>query len=320
MTKSFWRETVFLILRTAITVLAFVWVFRQVNLADLKEVFRSASRFWILVSVGLFFAAQLGCVLRWRLLVPPHPLLKFPFLLNSFLVACFFNTFLPTTVGGDVIRGYDLIKATGEWRASLASVLMDRLLGFAGFLLFALGAWFAFPPARENPLVRAGILGLCGIMGVTVVVLGSRRVLRNMLKPFGKIGLGQLESHARQFQEAILAYIQHPSRLLRGLAMTAVVQVVAILTFATLAKALGLSIPLMYLFLVVPIILTISQVPVSLNGWGIREWATVLFLKPVGVSAHEALSLSLIAASLPLLAGAIGAVLFLARRRRKKAA
>ena len=312
-----WKAIGLILLRTGITALAFWWVLRQVKLADFLELLRSASRFWILVSVALFFVTQLGCVLRWSLLVPAHPKLTFPFLLNSYFVGAFFNTFLPTTVGGDVVRGYDLIKITGEWRTSLASVLMDRLLGFTGFLIFALGAWCLFPPAHHDPLIRTGFAAFCGLVVVTFTVLGSRRVLRTLLTPFGKIGLGQLESHAKQFQEALRSYLQRPGRLFGTLLVTAGIQVVAILMFAALSRALGLEIPLVYLFLVVPMILTISQVPVSLNGWGIREWATVLFLKPIGVSAHEALSLSLIGAMIPLLGGLLGAVLFLARQRRK---
>lgn len=315
-----WKPVVSFSVRAGITLAAFAWVFRQVDLAALRETLGSADRLWLFATVVFFFLSQTGCILRWGLLAPPHPAIKFPFLAESFFVACFFNTFLPTTVGGDAMRGYDLIKTTGEWRGSLASVLMDRLLGLLGFLGFALAAWLALPVAREDPLIRSGFAAFCVIVLAAFAVLGSRRILATLLRPFGKIGLGQLRSHAKQFQDALREYFRHPSKLLKGLAVTVCIQVLAILMYAAAARALRFQVSLLYLFLAVPMILTIAQVPISLNGWGIREWATVLFLGRVGISSHEALSLSLVCAVIPLLSGLVGAFLFLARRRRKKPA
>ena len=315
------RRRIFSLLgRVAITCFAFGWVFQLVDLKSLRHTLGSANPFWILMSALLFFMAQLCCVWRWRLLVPTHPAMTGPFLLNSFLVGSFFNTFLPTTVGGDVIRGYDLIKATGEWKGALASLLMDRLIGLTGFLLCALGAWMLFPPARQDPFVRAGFLSFCAAVLLTYAVLGSRRLLHAMLRPFGKIGLGQLQSHAKQFQETLLSYFKRPKVLLSAFGVSFLVQALAIFMFAAVSRAMRLPIPLAFLVLVVPIILTVSQLPISFNGWGIREGATILFLKRVNVEAPEALSLSLVCAVIPLLSGAIGGILFLMRQRRPRPA
>ena len=314
-----WKTLLSFSVRAGITLFAFGWVFRRVDLASLRQTLASADPFWLAGVVFLFFLSQAGCILRWSLLAPSHPAVNLRLLTSAYFVGSFFNTFLPTTVGGDVIRGWDLIKATGEWRGSLASILMDRLAGFVGFLSFAGAAWMLLPSAREDPLLRASFAGFCLLVAVLFAVLGSRRILQTMLRPFGKIGLGQLQSHAKQFQETIRDYFRNPSKLLRAMAVTSVVQILAIGLYAATVKALRLPVPLTYLALVVPIIITISQVPVSLNGWGIREWATVLFLGRIGISAHEALSISLICALTPLLGGMIGAALFLSRRRRKKA-
>ena len=311
------RTVLSLIARAGITVFAFWWVLRLVDLNSLRGTLASADCSWLLAGVVAFTVAQFGCIARWSLLVPAHPSLTWPFLADSYFVAQFFSMFLPTTIGGDAIRGYDLIKTTGEWKQSLASILVDRLAGFVGFLVFALAAWFAFPPARKIPLVRTAFLGYCLLVFVTFAVLGSRRVLHAMLKPFGKIGLGQLQSHARQFQEALRAYLQQPKKMLAALGVTVIIEVFAILMFVFVSKALRLPIPLPYLVLIVPIIITISQIPISLNGWGIREGATVLFLAPIGIGPEEALSLSLLCAAIPLLSGVVGAVLFLLRRQRK---
>lgn len=304
--------------RAGITVLAFWWILRQVDLDILLQVLRQASWTWLWVSVGIFLFDQFLCIARWRFLAPEHPSVTWPFLTRSYFVAAFFNTLLPTTVGGDVVRGYDLIKATGEWRISLASVLLDRLLGLLGFLAFALIAWAAFPPAREDPIVRAAFAGFCLLVVVTFSVLGSRRVLRAMLRPFARIGLGALESHAKQFQESLLAYRRQPQRLLSAFVVTLAVQVAVILMFAAVSQALRLPIPLLFLMLIVPIIIAISQLPLSLNGWGIREGAAILFLGRLQIGREEALAFSLVCAVIPVASAVVGALFFLGRRRKKR--
>ncbi len=311
------RTVVSVILRAAVTAFAFWWIFREVNLEGLRAVFRSANPLWLAGAVLLFGVAQLLCVARWRLLVPKNPALTFPFLADSFLVGLFFNTFLPTTVGGDVMRSYDLIKATGNWRDSLASVLVDRIAGMAALVGLALIPWLAFAPAREDPVLRAGFFGLCVVMIGVIGLFGSRRVLRAFLKPFGKIGLGTLAAHTKQFQESIVQYRRRPKTLAWALALSFALQVLGIGMYWATSLALALKIPPTLLFLIVPIISTVAMIPLSLNGWGIREGAMILFLDRIGVAAEGALSLSLVCALIPVGFGAVGGLLFLTRRLRK---
>lgn len=312
------KGAVSFLIRAAITAFAFWWIFRLVDLGSLQQTLRSADPNWLGVAVALFLLAQVFGIGRWQLLVPRHPAVRFPFLANSYFVASFFNTILPTTVGGDIVRGYDLIKATGEWRHSLASILMDRLLGVSGFLAFGLAAWVLFPPAREDPVVRTGFYGFCGVVLVTYAVLGSRRLLQAMLKPFSKVGLGTLQSHAKQFQESLLSYLAAPSRLIAALGMSFIVQILSIAMFTAVVKAFALPVPLLFLVLVVPIIATLSQLPISLNGWGIREGVTILLLQRIQIDPAQALSVSMLGGVIPFTSGILGGILFLARRQKKR--
>jgi len=145
--KALARSALSTLARLAITGFAFWWVLRLVDLAALRRLLTSANPTWLGMTVAVFGVAQLGCITRWWVLVPRHPALTWPFLANSFFVSQLFSFILPTTVGGDVVRGYDLIKATGEWKAPLASILGDRLVGFLGFMVSALIAWLCSPAA-----------------------------------------------------------------------------------------------------------------------------------------------------------------------------
>ncbi len=304
--------------RAAVTLLALWWIFRSVDLGALARGVREADRGWMIASIGIFFLAQFACIVRWALLVPSHPAVRWPFLTRSFFVASFFNTLLPTTVGGDVIRSYDLIRATGQWRSALASVLMDRLVGFFGFILFALAAWMALPAAREDPVIRSSFFAFLAVVAVTFSVLCSRRMWNGMLRPFSRIGLGALGSHAKQFQESLLEYFKRPGQLAAAFVVSLGVQLLAILVFAAVSSALRLPIPFLFMMLMVPLLITISQLPISLNGLGIREGAAVILLQRIQVPAEQALALSLICAAIPITSAIIGAFLFLTRRKKKR--
>ncbi len=304
--------------RAAVTAAAFWLIFRKVDLSSFRETITGADPRWLLISFLLFAGTQFGCILRWRFLAPSHPKLTLPFLAESYLVGNFFSAFLPTTVGGDVMRSYDLIKVTGQWREPLASVLMDRLIGITGLMILAAAAWAAFPPVRQDPVMAAGFLWLCGVVITAFGFLGSRRVLHWSLKPFGKIGLGQLQSHAKQFQETLREYRHRPKILAVALGISFINQALWIVSTVAIMTALKLGIPVFYLFLIIPIVALVSQLPISLNGWGLREGTTVLLLQRVGIEPHAGLSLALIGSAMQMLPGVIGGFLFLGRQLRRR--
>lgn len=312
------RQALSFLARVAITACAFWLIFKTVEVEKLRLALVSASPRWLFLGIALFFLAQAACITRWRLLVPKHPAVTWPLLTDSFFVGSFFNTFLPTTVGGDVMRSFDLIKATGEWRQSLACVMMDRLVGLTALAVYACAAWAAFPPAQQDHVIRASFVGFCLTLLAAFGVLGSRRVLRASLRPFGRIGLGQLSSHANQLQESLRSYLHRPKALWGAFGISLGIQAASLGMFLAVSQALHLHIPALFLLLIVPIVVTVAQLPISLNGWGIREGATILLFGRIGIAADKALSLSLVSAAVPLLGGAIGGILFLARKRRRR--
>ena len=99
---------------------------------------RNASPVWLLVAIGVYFANVLASTWRWRLLldaqhirVPPRTLL------SSYLVAGFFNNFLPSNIGGDVIRIRDTARPAGSKTLATTIVLADRGIGLLGLVLVA---------------------------------------------------------------------------------------------------------------------------------------------------------------------------------------
>src|SRR5437899_391180 len=73
-------------------------------------------------------------------------------LLGSFLVALFFNNFLPSNIGGDVIRIRDTARPAGSKTLATIIVLTDRAIGLMGLVLVAaMGATVAAGAAGHGP-------------------------------------------------------------------------------------------------------------------------------------------------------------------------
>src|SRR6476646_3536078 len=136
------RSLVITALKATVSI-ALLWLlFSRVDVARLWSVARNASTAWLLSALALYCVMIFASAWRWGLLLRAQHLI-FPFrtLVSSFLVATFFNNFLPSNIGGDVIRIADTAPAARSKTLAATIVAVDRLLGLLALVLIAaLGA------------------------------------------------------------------------------------------------------------------------------------------------------------------------------------
>src|SRR6187401_3747805 len=123
----------------AIVSIGLLWIlFSRVDVSRLWSVARQASPLWLGGALLLYLTVVLASAVRWDVLLrAQHVRLPFAFLTQSFLVATFFNNFLPSNIGGDVVRITDTAKAAGSKTLATTVVLIDRGLGLLGLALMA---------------------------------------------------------------------------------------------------------------------------------------------------------------------------------------
>ncbi len=105
------------------------FLLRQVDMERLWQTARAASLPWLGLALLLYFAMTLLSAWRWRLLLARDSGVRLTFktLEASFLLATFFNNFLPSNIGGDVIRIRDTAKPAGSKTLATTVVLIDRI-------------------------------------------------------------------------------------------------------------------------------------------------------------------------------------------------
>jgi uncharacterized protein (TIRG00374 family) len=223
-----------------------------------------------------------------------------------YYVGKFFNLVMPSTVGGDVVRGYSMSNSIDDGIEAYASIFVDRFTGLVALVSLALFGVVLEPEIFTWRL----LLPLFGVTVGTVVL---------MLVAFGGVGVSWLSTALRLIPLDIASTVEKLRRsvlLYRdewrfvGLAFSIALcfQVISIVNRIILAGALGLDVPLLYFFVMVPITEIILFLPISIQGYGAREALYIFFLLSVGITADQAVALSFLVHAQTLASASLGAV------------
>lgn len=283
--------------RLAISVGILAWLIRRTDWEPLVQLFRGARLDLFFAALGLYCLAQVISSYRWQLLARAvgftTPLLR---LVALYFIGMFFNLFLPTSMGGDVVRAWLLAGGPGRrWQAVL-SVFSERFAGL--MMLLALACLASGINVHVLPWWSLGL-----VWGATATGIGLV-----LLLPI----LGRRFQRFREMTHALSLY-RSQRRTLAGVSLLSLlIQVAGILQVWLLSHALGIEVPLTAFAVVVPLVTLLTMLPISVNGVGVREGFLMLLLAPVGVSAAEALALGLLWLTMLAAASLIGGIVFVA--------
>lgn len=276
-------------LKLAITVGMFLLIARSVDLSHTFQLMRGAS----LPLLGIVYVAlatqALLAVARWRIILIFQGLrLDYLRLARFYWIGLFFNQVLPSSVGGDAMRAYCLVRdGCGIGTASVA-VLLDRILGLIGLVLLVI---ICLPMSIEfihDVSTRWGVL-LMALGTATIVctiTLLDRLAERFRHWRFAQ-GMIMLARVARQI------LFTTPTNL-KLLFLSMVVHLISILSVGLLAPAMGIEINWLAFSIVVPIASLLMTIPISIAGWGVREGVMVVGLGYAGIQPEHAVALSVL--------------------------
>src|SRR5438128_2872992 len=146
------RRAVIVVFKLAVSVALLALLFSKIDAGRLWATARRASLPWLGAGLAVYFVNVLASVWRWRVLLEAQEVeVPGTTLLGSFLVALFFNNFLPSNIGGDVVRIRDTARQAGSKTLATIVVLTDRVIGLMGLVLVAaLGATVAAAAAEHG--------------------------------------------------------------------------------------------------------------------------------------------------------------------------
>jgi len=308
------RNRILNILRIAVSVVGLLIIVLAMDLEEVFRLLREMNWLFFLVALLLFLSGSLVRAYRWGSLVwalgVPAAYWR---LVDLYFVGAFFSLFLPTGVGGDAVKMYELSREDHRAAPAISSVLMDRFLGL--FVLFAL-ALLAL--VFGHGLIARQVRFLIAVIFLGCLIGAALLLQRTWLETVGRrLGLDRLLGRIkilRELYESI--YLYGSAALLRAFAASLVWNLVLILGYYVLGLAVGIDLSMWHYFLFVPVISALLLIP-SVGGLGIREGGTVLLFTQVGISESHALALALAYDITLLITGFIGAMLYLAQGVRE---
>ncbi len=317
------RSVLVLLAKIVVSVGLLAWLFRNVDVARLWAYVTRASFGWLGVALALYLVQLLLSAWRWGLLLDAQGVhVAWRRLTASYMVAYFFNNFLPSNIGGDVIRIRDTAGSTGSKTLATTVILFDRTIGVLALMLISgVGAtltarageprllpWAWLPPLRY-------LLGLGFAAGVSafVVALIVPGVVGGLLRPLRILHAEWVGQRIERIVEALGRFRERPQALAGCFAGAILVQ--GVLVFFYLAIAYSMDIPVLawHLAIIVPLSFVVQMLPISVNGFGVREATFTVYFHNIGLPRESALVVSFMGAALMMLFSLSGAVAYIAR-------
>ncbi|MFH1309408.1 MAG: lysylphosphatidylglycerol synthase transmembrane domain-containing protein [Candidatus Omnitrophota bacterium] len=207
----------------------------------------------------------------------------------------YFNNFMPSAVGGDIIKAYYASRDSSKEKIrSYASVFMDRFIGLCTLLIIAAVALVIDNGKVNQPEVKKLVYILLAIGVVVFSIVMNKTVAGVMKKIFSKVKVFRIGEHLDNLYRIVHDYRNRKTIVSKAVVMSIVAQYFYFLTVYFFFLAVGANMSLGNIFLIMPIVTFISMVP-SIGGLGFREGAMVIFFSSLaGREAAFAVSLLLL--------------------------
>ncbi len=236
----------------------------------------------IIENIGVALSAK-----KWQLLFKVKGTdVSFLTALKYYYIGTFFNAFLPTSVGGDAVKAYNISKKLKRREEAFSSVVMDRITGLIAVLcigsLALIVGWHVLPfyalviclPILALPIFFLFLLFKTNIIGVF------------LRKPFF-LKFGKVQNFVEKIYISLKEYSSYRRGILVALFISFCYHFLLILNNYILSLSLGLDIHFHFFFIFIPVAEILVFLPVSIQGFGVREGTYVTLFSPLATNAES---------------------------------
>ncbi len=263
-------------------------------------------------AVGIFIKS-----IRWNILLKENDSrYKLRELMKFYMVSNFFNSFLPTRFGGDIIRISDTKKMKNGASASALIVLIERISGIFILFIFALiASIIRFDFVKDKPGVW--ITAIAGFLGIIIMFILFKKSPDNYFSRF------KIKS---KFLKKLLIKLDSMHLIVKGSLISnkvmikvlfwgVILQLNVIIHYYLIGLSLGLNIPFIDYFFIISILLIVLSIPISIGGHGVREKTLMAFFASYGINPATAIAFSFLDVIFNLILGIIGGAIYVTRKK-----
>lgn len=264
---------------------------------DIKQVGKSISYARIEYILAALFTITCNRIImgsKWKLLLDAKKIKISLFESTKiYYIANFLGLFLPPTIGTDIVRSYYVTKNNNSTVDTLASIFIERVLGFIALFIsaiigFIILDWTFINVQFDKTKMFALLLSLT-IVGTILFVISFNKRFKELFLRISKLQtkkkvISRVIEKINNFVKSYQTYKHNQKEIVIFLVLTFCEVFTCVLWSYYTAMALNVEISLIYFIAFVPITLVFIRLPISLDGFGIQESLYVYFLMQVGVS------------------------------------
>lgn len=306
---------------------AILWLSKGQRWDNLTKAFLQINIWVFALALGLSTAGQILVAFRWWLLLRSQSI-SIPFLsaVRLLFLGLFYNNFMPSSVGGDLLRAWYVTKHTNKRFEAALCVFVDRIVGLSSTLVIAAFFYLLFLRGETLPISAkksAGFLNtvtehkiiLIWLLGFIALIFSGLLLHgkgREMLKKICLNVINGVLRIAEKLIKAIILYCKRPLTLLTVFGLTVFLQLMAITGFWFVGRDLGIMVSIKYYYVFFTLTWALGAVPVSIGGAVVIEGILVfLFSTFAGAGQEAALALALSQRIVWMLSSLPGAVIHL---------
>jgi uncharacterized membrane protein YbhN (UPF0104 family) len=296
------------VIKGVVSIALLVWLARNISGAGLWA--RAATTDWRLVGLVLLIQTLLPILVaeRWRAICRRLNTVIRPWrALENIYIGQFFNQVLPSAIGGDAVRLWQLVRWDMPLGTALASIMLDRLVALFAvplMLLLGFGIVAGLVPGSVLGWLFAILTG--GTLAGLALLLSIDRLVPPALAARSAI-LRKLNTISRVSREVFLS----PACVGLTLLLSVAIHVGVGVSLWLLTRGLQADVPLAPFLVLTPIVVLVIMLPISLGGWGVREGALITALSFMHVPSEVALLVSVQFGLIMIAVGLPGGALWL---------
>lgn len=259
---------------------------------------------------------------KWQILLKAKGEIKdFLHVWKIYYIGTFFNLFLPTNVGGDVVKAHKMSKVSKNSIEAYSSVFMERFTGVIaifGLAIVATTLYFSELPTDILFIIYVVFLPLIILSFLMIwkdsIVDKFKKLIKRIFKNFNPFSI---KEKLIKLYSSINLYTKKKKTIGYALIISFVFHTMLILTNYILALSIGIDIPIHYFFIFIPITAILLFLPISIRGFGVREVLYAYFFTQVGTTTAQAVSLSFLVQLLGIISSLIGGFIYLFSQTKK---
>jgi len=288
------------LLRTAGTLVALVlllYLFSQSDWDAIRAAFQQIPWSILALSLGLMFGSRFAVTARWHVLLRAGELkIAFGQTTRITFAGLFATNFLPTTIGGDVVRLAGALRLKFDPAISTASLIADRLVGMFGMALVLPWGIPGFFNKIYLPAISAAALAGSGEVPMETVKSRWAGIWKKII------------DFSRQLVSALSYYLKRPGSLILSLIYSGIHMFCIFMIIYLLFRSEGEQITWGLVAGLYSLVYFVTLLPISFNGYGLQEISIAfIYSRVAGVTLESALTVALIFRTLMMLASLPGA-------------